>query len=400
MPSRLKTACVLSMGCPETRIDAACMQEFLKNKDWSITDNASNADLILFYCCGITKQAEESSIALINQLKSRQNNGSRLIVCGCLPRINPDSIRLVDDISVGSDDINALAALIDAAEPPGFTVSNVLPPYYGVPRSVGWKIKDTMSNPVQYFVNRQYRKYYRAIDLESPNTHYIKVSTGCLSSCSYCGIRLSRGTLRSKPVEKVVEEFKAGLEQRYTKFGLIGTDVGCYGRDQKTDLAQLLSVLADLPGDFEIRIRNVHPRHLIEMLPDFIKACRSGKISFLGMAAQPGNNRILRLMRRRYRIEDYKHAVNALKKECPHIKIRNGVIVGFPGETESEFEDTLRLIDEVDCDFVETNMFSPRPGTMANSLPDALPPEVIEKRYWRIVRKTVHCLRQKSPFIK
>ena len=396
----MKTAKVLSLGCPESRIDAARMKEFLKNKGWSITDSVSDADLVLFSCCGLLGYSEKLSFKMINRLKSLQKNGSRLIVFGCLTRVHPESIRSVySDVSFGSDDLSALAVLINAEEPLGCPVPNYLVPAYNLPRTMGLRIKEAISVSGHYFVNKEYRKYYSAIDVESPNTHYIKVSTGCLSSCSYCGVKLSRGALRSKPVEKVVEEFKVGLERHFTKFALIGTDVGCYGRDQRTNLVQLLHKLVDLPGDYEIRIRNVNPEYLIEMLPDFVKVCRSGKIGFLGAAAQSGNNRILQLMQRRYRIEDYKHAVNALKKEFPHIKIRNGVIVGFPSETETEFEDTVQLLDEVDFDFMETTMFSPRPGTKAYSLPGALPRAVIQKRYWRILRKTVHHLRHKCPSI-
>ena len=400
----MKTACVLTNGCPENRIDTAGMQEFLKNKGWSISDSVSNADLVLFNACGLTEQSQNSSIRLIKHLKSLQRNSSRLIVCGCLPRINPESIRSVyNDVTFGSDDINALAALINEEEPTGCNFANFLLPCYNVSPGVGEIIKHVKTNHSLYYLlsklleKEYYKYYYNVASIHSPNTHYIKVSTGCLNSCSYCAVKMSRGTLRSKPIEKVVEEFKAGLEQRCTIFSLIGSDVGCYGRDQKTNLVQLLYELVDLPGDFEIRIRNFHPRFLIEMLPDLVKICRSGKISFLAPAAQSGNNRILQLMQRGYRIEDFKHAVNALKKECPHIKVRTQLIVGFPGETESEYEDTLQLIDEVDFDFIELFMFSSRSGTKANSLPGALPPAVIQKRYYRILRKTLHRLKHKYP---
>lgn len=398
----VKTACVLTNGCPENRIDTAGMQEFLKSKGWSITNKVSDADLVLFNACGLTVENAESSIRLIKHLKS-QKNGSRFIVCGCLPRINPESIRSVhNDVMFGSDNMNALAALIDAEESPGCDLANFLLPSYNITPGLGWIIKHVKANLNLYFVlskllERKYKEYYDMINIVSPNTHYIKVSTGCVSSCSYCAVKISRGTLRSKPIEKVVAEFKAGLEQGYKKFALIGTDVGCYGRDQKTNLVQLLDELVALPGNFEIRIRNFHPRFLIEMLPDVVKVCRSGKVGFLGLAAQSGNNRILQLMRRGYSIEEYKHAFNALRKEFPHIKVRTQLMVGFPGETEREFEDTLQLIDEVDFDFIELFMFSTRLGTRANSLPGALPREVIQKRYYRILRKTLQNLSHKYP---
>lgn len=397
----MKIACVLTNGCPENRIDAACMQELLKKKGWSISDNPSNSDLILFNACGLTKQMEDSGIRFINHLKSKQKSGSRLIVCGCLPRINPERLRSVySDFTFGSDDIDALAAFIDEEAPVSNAFSNYLVPIAKF--SLGMRLNVNLHKvnlSPYYFLSRllarEHKKYSNLVNVVGPDTYYIKVSTGCLNSCSYCAVKISRGALRSKPIENIVEEFKAGLEQNYKRFALIGSDVGCYGRDQKTNLVQLLNKLVELPGDFEICIRNFHPRFLIDMLPELMKVCKSGKIGYMSSAAQSGNNRILKLMQRGYRIEEYKHAVNSLKKEFPHFKVRTQLMVGFPGETESEFEDTLRLIDEVDFDFIELYKFSPRPGTKAESLPGAIPAAVIHKRYYRILRKTLHHLRHK-----
>ena len=133
--------------------------------------------------------------------------------------------------------------------------------------------------------------------------------------------------------------------------------------------------------DFKIRLPNVNPRFLIDMIPEFREIIRTGKIEAMGIGVQSGNNRILKLMNRGYRIEDYKEAVSILKSEYPPLNIRTNIIVGFPSETEEEFEDTLKLIKEIDFAFADVHRYSPRSKTKAAKMKGQLPPEVIEERF-------------------
>jgi MiaB/RimO family radical SAM methylthiotransferase len=234
-----------------------------------------------------------------------------------------------------------------------------------------------------------YCRLNRAINCFNANTFCIKVSTGCLNSCSFCGVRLSRGRLKSKPIDKVVDEFEEGLTEGYAEFALIGTDLGAYGRDQGTTLTALLGELVKAKGDYRIKLRNIQPRFLIEMMPQLVEILQCGKISHLSSSPQSGNNRILRLMKRGHRIEDFKEAILTLNREFPEIQIRTQVMVGFPSETEEEFQDTVRLLDEVCFDFAEVYLFSPRPDTEAAKMKDQIPQKVARRRYHKLYMKSL-----------
>ena len=176
----------------------------------------------------------------------------------------------------------------------------------------------------------------------------------------------------------------------YKQFALIGTDTGSYGQDINANLVDLLKELISIKGKFGIKLRNVNPRALIEMLPGLLAVFKSGKIAHMTTAAQHGNDRILKLMKRGYKIEDLKFAINAIRKTYPKLKIRTQIMVGFPGETNSEFNDTLRLVDEVRFDFIEVYNYSPRSKTLAAKLPNQVARKEKMKRYKVLVKKVLY----------
>jgi MiaB/RimO family radical SAM methylthiotransferase len=232
-------------------------------------------------------------------------------------------------------------------------------------------------------------RLYEAINIYNPNSFVIKVSTGCIHTCAYCAVKISRGRVRSKPLPQIKEEFQKGLAEGFKEFSIIGTDLGSYGKDIGTDLVELLQQLIALKGDHQIRLRNLHPKFLIDKMDELKSIFQTGKISYLESAAQSGNNRILKLMNRSYTIEDYKIAIKTLNEQFPDIKIRTQLMVGFPGETDEEFQDTLNLIDEICFDLVEVYRFEPRPGTKADSMNNFIPVRVARKRYYKLFRKSM-----------
>ena len=389
--------CVLASGCPENRIDGARMQEFFKQNGWTVTSDFRYADIILFNACGLTQDFQEASIEIINQIKARKKPSAELIVCGCLSKINKERLREVyQGPTFGSDELERLNEMFEAKIKAQDVHANFL-----LPRTTPWhrykriSLKNFMNiERLMMAIRERLTKSYRrrlsqAINVHSPHTFCIKVSTGCLNACSYCAIRFSRGGVKSKPIDKVVKEFEQGLEKDYKEFALIGTDLGAYGRDQGTNLVTLLKELLKKEGDYKVKLRNIQPRFLIEMMPELGEIFQSGKISYLSSAAQSGNNRILSLMNRGYRIEDFKEAIGTLNREFPEIRLRTQLMVGFPGETEEEFQDTIRLLDEVSFDFVEIYTFQPRPHTKAAKMEGQIPQKVARKRYHKLFMKSL-----------
>ena len=382
-------------GCPENRIDLARMKGFLEGNDWKVTNTIENADLILFNACGLTNEQEDFSIKIISQLKARKKPSAKLIAYGCLPKINNDRFKeAYQGPTFGSDEIDKIGEIIGVKSNGHDTHANYLIPNVENAWGTKWKILNinrprTFMEMGHQALNLYFRQFKKVINVYRPNTFVIKISTGCLNGCTYCAVRLSRGKIKSKPINKIAQEFDEGLAKGYSEFALIGTDTGSYGRDSDINLVTLLRELITRKGEYKIRLRNVNPRFFIEMLPELQEIFKTGKISYMGLAAESGNNRILELMNRRYSIEDYKKAILTINNNFPDMQLRNQLMVGFPSETEEEFEDTLRLLDELTFDITEVYMFSPRPHTKAAKMSNLIPEKVAKRRYHKLLRKSM-----------
>ncbi len=224
---------------------------------------------------------------------------------------------------------------------------------------------------------------------KDPSIFYIKVSTGCHSNCAYCAIKKSRGMTKSKPIPKVVAEFRTGLQQGFKKFSLLGTDLSSYGMDIGCTLNDLLKELIREKGDFKISLRNINPGNFKRLIDDFLPLLSSNKIEYLEMAAESGSDRIIKLMNRTYTIAEFKEMVSKIRKAYPQFILRTQLIAGFPTETEEEFQETMNLVDDVVFDFVEVYEFSERKGTIAEKLEPKVPDNIKKRRYMKLYRKAI-----------
>jgi MiaB/RimO family radical SAM methylthiotransferase len=331
-------------------------------------------------------------------LKERKNPSAKLVVCGCLPRINSNKLKQVYDGSTfGSDDMNGLCEALEIGnEDSDISAHQLLPRKEEV-----FEVRRNGTKPLELksvfdpnaYIRRITFPYYRYLENKTnrmmPSDYYIKVSTGCLNYCAYCAVKLSRGDVRSRSVETIVSEFETGLKKGYKEFALIGTDLGSYGRDQGVDLATLLTELVSRKGDYKVKLRNINPRFLIEMLPNLEKCFESKKIVHMSSAAQSGSNRILALMKRYYKIEDYRSAIRTLQQKFPFVHFRTQLLVGFPGETNDDFLKSVELLDSLFFDFIELYKYSPRPNTEAAQLDDRVSEEIIKKRYNKLYVKAL-----------
>jgi len=388
---RGKNICVITNGCPENRIDAARIQEFLIENGWTVVDDYRDADMILFNACALTKHKQDISIEKIKKITAKKNPAAKLIVCGCLSKIDNNSLREVyQGLTFGSDEIEQVAKIIETKTDPQKARANYLIPETAIPSQVP-DLRDIVSPIVIPKLLKKFNDPWRreGATVVTPHTFYIKVSTGCLSNCSYCGVKLSRGMLKSKPIDRVIDEFENGLTKGYEEFALIGTDLGAYGRDQGNTLSSLLKELLKRDGNYKMKLRNIQPRFLIEMMNEFLDILQYDKVSYIGSAVESGNNRILRLMNRGYKIEDFKKAILSLRKEFPRVQINTQVMIAFPGETEEEFSDTVQLLDEVSFDFVEVYIFQPRPNTKAAQMKDQIPRKVANRRFFKIFMRSL-----------
>jgi len=397
---RTGKVCVITNGCPENRIDCSRMQKFLGDNGCTVTADIKEADIVVFNACGLTHATQEYSIKIIKHIQALKKPSAELVVCGCLPKINMPRLKEVHQGFTFQHEIEQLKEIIETQTDPQDCCANHLSPRAHVPTIRRWRISDFKKIASLMLIKEKLTESYydhldREINVFRSHSFCIKVSTGCLNTCAYCAVRVSRGELKSKPIDRIIEEFEEGLAKGYKEFALLGTDVGAYGREQGKTLVDLLRELTKREGDYTIRIRNIQPRFLLEMLPELREILRSGKISYFSSAAQSGNNRILGLMRRGYKIEDYKKAILSLKREFPKLQIRTQIMVGFPSETEEEFEDSLRLLDEIDYDFVEVYQFQPRPNTEAAAMRDQVPAKISRRRFHKAYMKVISNLKKK-----
>jgi threonylcarbamoyladenosine tRNA methylthiotransferase CDKAL1 len=386
---------LLTNGCPENRIDASRMINFLKANDFNQVCNFRKADLIIFNACALTQGSEENSIKIIKHFISQKKDTARLIVCGCLPKINGKRLNeIYEDITFGSDNLEILGQIINTQKEPDQFYANILIPCIKNP-TIDQVYKPSFCheffsrNLLLELIDNYHCKLINIIHVSRPHSFCIKVSTGCLGRCTFCAVRLSRGKVRSKSIDKIKQEFKEGLSKGHKEFALLGTDLGAYGRDLGETLVSLLRELVAEPGDYDIRLRNIQPRFLIEMLPQLIEIFQTGKISYLSTAAESGNNRILKLMNRRYKIEDFKTAVRTINENFPSMQMSTQLMVGFPSETEQEFLDTYRLLDELHFDYIEVYKFQPRPNTKAVKLPHQVPEKIAMRRKNRLLWRSI-----------
>jgi len=407
-----KRAFVAANGCPENRIDAAAHGEFLRACGWDIVPSEGAADLVFFSACGVTQACEDDSMRAIQALKKNMRPSALLVVGGCLTRINP---RRLSEVCGGPivppDRPRALAALVGASPDVhvprpsaplaacrlGATSNGDAP---GVALSRLRRI-----SPARLAENALERLYRIQVHRSAargenpPGACFIKVGSGCQGQCAYCAVKLSRGEIVSKPPNEVLDAFREGLARGCKDFVLLGTDQGSYGADIGTDLPSLLYRMIAEPGDYSIRIRNLEPMGLIAMFPQLEPAFASGRIALVSSPVQTGSDRMLQRMKRHYSIADFGACVRTLNTDYPNVRVRTQVMVGFPGETDEDFQATLRLLDDLRFDFVEVYCFSPRPNTEAAAMPDQVPDHLRTSRHWRILWKVVrqHARRSMAP---
>lgn len=256
-------------------------------------------------------------------------------------------------------------------------------------RSVMQRFTDRGFN-VLYDLVKRYKSFLESrIDIFMGKTFCIKISTGCSGQCSYCSIKLSRGLVKSKSLDKILAEFKEGLDQGYMHFALLGTDIGDYGRDIGMNLCDLLDQMVSIEKDFKIRLRNVNPRWLISNWPRFRTILETGKIAYLQSPIQSGSNRILELMKRGYYAEDFLACARKIRLMFPTVVLKTKIIVGFPSETETEFLESIIIVNSGIFDYVDVFRYTRRPGTPASLMEPEVPDEVKIRRHRKLLFRTL-----------
>jgi len=340
-------------GCSVSQNESEIMAGLIQKAGYNLVKNEKYADLIIINTCFV-KQVTEQKI--IFRLKNLQMNypEKRLIISGCMPE-------------------GAYRRLVDIA-PDASLVST-----HQITKIVQTVQKTLEGKRVEFLGESKEVKLCLSKIRKNPVIDIVPISSGCNSNCSYCCVRLAKGKLFSYPQEKITEEINSSLKEDSKEIWLTAQDTASYGLDNKIRLPELLNNISKISGKFFVRIGMMNPKNAMLILPELVKSYQSQKIyKFLHLPVQSGDNEILEKMNRDYKVENFEKIVREFRKNLK-IQLWTDVIIGFPGETEKQFQNTLKLIERIKPDWINVSKYGSRPNTQAAKL-EQVPSKIIAER--------------------
>ncbi|MBM7854470.1 ribosomal protein S12 methylthiotransferase [Desulfohalotomaculum tongense] len=361
-----KKISVVSLGCSKNLVDTENMMGLLNEHGFEITADEREADVLLVNTCGFIESAKEESIQTILQLaKNKENRDCKLVVAGCLAqRYKDELMKEMPEIDalIGTGEITRIVEVVQQALS-GKRVNSV-----GRPE---WEVKEHLpriiSNPGE--------------------SVYVKIADGCNNRCSYCAIPYIRGSYRSKPMEIIEQEVQKLVREGAKEVVLVAQDTTRYGYDLYGEylLAKLLRRLTKIPALKWLRVMYCYPVYFTDELINTM--ARESKIcKYVDLPLQHAADKILKKMHRRGSVLEIKNLIAKLRAAIPNITLRTSFIVGFPGETEEDFQQLLNFMEEIKFDRVGIFKYSAEEGTPAAGMEDQIDEAIKEERYHRAMK--------------
>jgi threonylcarbamoyladenosine tRNA methylthiotransferase CDKAL1 len=326
-------------GCSASLADTEMISGLVQNSGYELVEDETEADLSVLVTCSVKTVTEQRMLHRIRELSAGHK---KMVVAGCLGKAEPDKVLQISRNAsiIGPNNLNKILPAIDST-------------------LRGRQLVSIESSKLVKLNMPRVRK--------NEIVGIVEISTGCLSSCTFCQVKLVKGTVFSYPEDQIVNEVKLLVSQGAKEIWLTSTDNSAYGRDSTTSLAKLLRKVCLIEGEFKVRVGMMNP--LLTrgaMLDEIISAFQSQKVfRFLHLPVQSGSERILKLMQRGYSIDDYYATIEAFRSQIPDLTLSTDIIVGFPTETEADFEDTIDLIRKSKPDVLNLSRFGAREGTKA-----------------------------------
>ena len=357
-------AYVETYGCQQNEADSEHIRGLLSQCGYSMTDTAEGADVVVMNTCAIREHAEQRVFGNLGALvhTKRRHEGQKIFLCGCMA----GQVHISQRIKHSYHHVDGV-----------FSTHHL------------WQFPEILCRVLTtgkrvFYVEDETGSIAEGLPQLRDNAlkAWVSIMYGCNNFCTYCIVPYVRGRERSRKPENILSECRTLVKAGCKEITLLGQNVNSYGKDLDTgmDFADLLKAIADIPGDFLIRFMTSHPRDASRKLFDTMAS--SPKIAKqLHLPFQSGSSRVLKAMNRHYDRQTYLEKVNYAKSIMPDLVLTSDVIVGFPGETEEEFEETLSLIEQVRYDSLFTFIFSPRAGTPAASMEDPTPKQEKNRRF-------------------
>lgn len=364
------------MGCKVNQYESQAIREALINAGFKECLSKDIADIFIINTCTVTHHADRESRYLIG-LFHRTNPKARIVVTGCYVEKDAGDISFLPGVShiVKNTEKNRIVGLLEGQGPGG---------------------------------KGQDEKLVSITGFKGHTKAFLKIQDGCENACSYCKVPLVRSGLRSKPLRDIVEEAKQLVQNGFRELVLVGICLGAWGKDLfpeelvkglglgNLSLLDVLNALVKIDGDFRIRLSSIEPKYVTNELIEFIskndRICRH-----LHIPLQSGNDDILRRMNRPYNRGEYKNLIGNIRNKIKDIAITTDLLVGFPGESDENFKNTVDFIKEILPERTHIFTFSKRKGTPASEMPDEVREDVIKKRYnelWAVSLSASYIYRQ------
>jgi threonylcarbamoyladenosine tRNA methylthiotransferase CDKAL1 len=317
-----------SYGCSMSKNESEMVRGYLEQQGLNEINSLIKADFVLINACGVKEITENRMIKRIKELFIKKKKNSKLIVFGCLSRINPERIKKIsNDILLAGPNLKELSVLL--------------------------KIPEKDFSPL--IPVKRFNKFISIIS----------IAEGCLNKCTYCATVNARGKLKSHSIKEIKTAFQRELLTA-KEIWLTAQDTGAYGFDIKINLTDLLKELLKVKGDYRIRIGMMNPLHLNKFIDSYLNLFKDERLfKFIHLPVQSGSNKILKSMNRGYSAKLFLDLVKKIRKKIPSITISTDVIVGFPGETENDFNETINILEKTKPEIVNISRYGLRPNTIA-----------------------------------
>lgn len=324
---------VKTFGCALNQADSDVIRGVLYKK-YRLVNNIKEADIIIVNSCGVKHVTQNRVLSFINSIPKNK----KVYVGGCLTKM----LDITQQVRVdGLFDTNSITRITDLIE----------------------KNKDKV-----FSENKENRLKKLKVRL-SKDIAIIPISQGCLGNCSYCSVKIARGNLKSYKRKDIVDEVRKAVNKGYKKIYLTAQDTGCYGYDIGDNIVKLLDDIIKIKSDFKIRLGMANPQYVKKHIDSLIRIYKSEKmIKFLHIPLQSASNKVLMDMNRQYKLEDFERIVTKFRKEIRGINISTDIIVGYPTETNKDFNKTLIYLRKLKPDVINISKFGSRPRTRASKL--------------------------------
>ncbi len=343
-----------SYGCTFNKSDAQIMAGVLDDNDIELVDSVEECDVVIVNTCYVKLPTENKIVYKIQKLQ-KDFPDKKIIVGGCMVEIDPEKLEKIGPNCswIGPHQLNKVASVVEKT-------------YEGeIARECGFS-KESKVNLKKI--------------TDTPLIHIVQICEGCIGACTFCCTRFARGPINSYPIAEIVEDVKTAVKNGAKEIQLTAQDTAAFGFDSGEKLSTLIKEVANIEGDFRIRVGMMHPKNILNDVDEIIEAISHEKVyNFIHLPIQSGSNKVLDEMNRNHTVEQYYEIVEKFREKIPDITIATDIIVGYPTETDKDFDLTCKLLEEIKPGLIHLSKYQHRKGAVSSNLKE-IPKPVMKER--------------------